>query len=79
MQSHYQKRSLDEVNATKYYKELVTAYNKVPMVEKKEPHFDQHVTDKSIDGLFSLIAIEESNIWKNPGQNHRLIEKVFSQ
>lgn len=74
------KRSLDEVNATKYYKELISAYNKVPMVEKKNPDLDKHVTDKSIDGLFGLIAIEESNIRKNPGaRTTDLLKKVFSQ
>jgi len=74
------KRSLDEVNATKYYTELITAYNKIPMVEKKNPDLDKYATDKSIDGLFSLIAQEEANIRKNPGaRTSDLLKKVFSQ
>ncbi len=74
------KKSLDKVNATKYYKELIAAYNKVPMVEKKDPDLDKHVTDRSIDGLFSLIAVEEANIRKNPGaRTTDLLKKVFSQ
>jgi enolase len=34
------KASLDKVNATKYYKELITAYNKVPLVKKVNPDLD---------------------------------------
>ena len=74
------KRSLNEVNATKYYKDLISAYNKIPFVDKKNPDLDDHVTNKSIDGLFSLIAIEEANIRNNPGaRTTDLLKKVFSQ
>ena len=74
------KKSLDEVSATKYYKELISAYNKIPLVEKKDPDLDDHVTDKSIDGLFTLIAQEEANIRKNPGaRTTDLLKKVFNQ
>ena len=61
------KRSLDGVNATKYYGDLISAYNKIPLVEKKDPDLDRYATNKSIDGLFTLIAQEEKNIRNNPG------------
>jgi predicted S18 family serine protease len=73
------KASLDKVNATKYYKELVTAYNKVPMVKKVNPDLDQYATDKATDGLFVMIAKEEKNIRENPGaRTTDLLKKVFS-
>ena len=74
------KRSLDEVNATKYYGDLISAYNKIPLVEKKDPDLDRYATNKSIDGLFTLIAQEEKNIRNNPGaRTTDLLKKVFSQ
>lgn len=73
------KASLDKVNATKYYKELITAYNKVPMVKKVNPDLDQYATDKATDGLFVMIAKEEKNIRENPGaRTTDLLKKVFS-
>jgi hypothetical protein len=74
------KASLDKVNATKYYKELITAYNKVPLVKKVSPELDTYATDKATDGLFVMIAKEEKNIRKNPGaRTTELLKKVFSQ
>jgi hypothetical protein len=74
------KASLDKVNATKYYKELITAYNKVPLVKKVNPDLDTYATDKATDGLFVMIAKEEKNIRKNPGaRTTELLKKVFSQ
>lgn len=74
------KASLDKVNATKYYKDLITAYNKVPMVKKVSPDLDVYATDKATDGLFVMIAKEEKNIRENPGaRTSELLKKVFSQ
>lgn len=74
------KASLDKVNATKYYKELITAYNKVPLVKKVNPDLDTYATDKATDGLFVMIAKEEKNIRENPGaRTTELLKKVFGQ
>lgn len=74
------KASLDKVNATKYYKDLITAYNKVPLVKKVNPELDVYATDKATDGLFVMIAKEEKNIRQNPGaRTTDLLKKVFSQ
>ena len=74
------KASLDKVNATKYYKDLITAYNKVPLVKKVNPDLDTYATDKATDGLFVMIAKEEKNIRKNPAaRTTDLLKKVFGQ
>lgn len=74
------KASLDKVNATKYYKDLITVYNKVPLVKKVNPELDTYATDKATDGLFVMIAKEEKNIRQNPGaRTTDLLKKVFSQ
>lgn len=70
--------SLEKVNATKYYKDLVERYNKIPLVEKVNPNLDEYATGKAIDGLFVMVAQEEKNIRDNPGaRTSELLKKVF--
>lgn len=70
--------SLNKVNATKYYGDLVTRYNKIPFVEKVNPNLDDYATDKAIEGLFVMIAKEEKNIRQDPlARTTDLLKKVF--
>jgi hypothetical protein len=72
------KTSLDEVNATRYWSDLITIYNKLPMVKKMNPNLPQYVTQKAIDGLFIMIAKEEFKIRKDPvARTSELLKKVF--
>lgn len=71
--------SLAKVNATKYYKDLVDRYNKIPLVEKVNPNLDEYATGKAIDGLFVMVAKEEKNIRQDPAaRTTDLLKKVFS-
>jgi hypothetical protein len=72
------KASLDNVNATKYWGDLVSMYNKIPLVRKMNPDLAQYVTQKAIDGLFVMIAKEELKIRKDPvARTSELLRKVF--
>lgn len=72
------KTALDNVNATKYWSDLVTAYNKIPLVKKMNPDLTAYVTGKAIDGLFIMIAKEELKIRKDPmARTSELLKKVF--
>lgn len=72
--------SLQQVNATKYYGDLVNTYNKIPLVKPVNPNLDEYATDKAIEGLFLLVAKEEANIRSNPvARTTDLLKKVFSQ
>ena len=72
------KTSLDDVNATRYWGDLITIYNKIPMVRKMNPDLPQYVTQKAIDGLFIMIAKEELKIRKDPmARTSELLKKVF--
>lgn len=72
--------SLEEVGATKYYSDLVRAYNAIPTTTRKlDPDLNQYVTDRALDGLFTLVAEEEKNIRENPLQRTTaLMRRVFA-
>lgn len=73
------KNSLDKVNATKYYSDIVNTYNKVPFVQKVNPNLEEYATQKAVDGLFFMIAKEEKNIRENPlARTTELLKKVFA-
>lgn len=70
--------SLNKVSATKYYGEIVTRYNQIPLVDKVNPDLDDYATDKAIEGLFTMIAREEKEIRQDPvARTTELLKKVF--
>ncbi|HRI23268.1 MAG TPA: DUF4197 domain-containing protein [Ferruginibacter sp.] len=73
------KSSLEKVNATKYYGDLVTRYNNFPTTIKKiNPDLPGYVTDKAVNALFDLVAKEERNIRENlAARTTDLLKKVF--
>ena len=72
--------SLDKVNATKYYSDVMGNYNKIPMVQRVNPDLTGYATQKAIDGLFLLVAQEEANIRENPiARTTELLRRVFAK
>ena len=73
------KTSLDRTDATKYYVDIVTKYNGLPLVNKKiNPDLKGYVTEKATNALFNLIAKEEVNIRNNfVARTTDLLRKVF--
>lgn len=72
------KQSLDQVDVTKYWNPLVDNYNKIPFVTKVNPNLDEYVLDKTMDGLFLVIAQEEAKIRENPqARVSEILQRVF--
>ncbi|HMU09606.1 MAG TPA: DUF4197 domain-containing protein [Ferruginibacter sp.] len=72
------KASLDKVNATKYYGDMVNKYNSIPLVKKINPDLTGYVTMKATNALFDLVAKEEKNIRSNfAARTTDLLKKVF--
>lgn len=70
--------SLDKVNATKYWTDAITAYNKIPLVKKQNPDLVDYVNAKALDGLFFQVGEEEARIRQNPVERTTaLLKKVF--
>ncbi len=70
-------KSLDKVNATKYWSDMFTAYN--TLSSKKVPtDLSSYVTQKAIDGIFYEIGLEEQKIRKDPAARVTdLLKQVF--
>lgn len=73
------KSSLEKVNATKYYGDIVNTYNKLPTTFKKvNPDLTSYVVGKAVDALFDQVAKEEANIRANPiARTTDILKKVF--
>jgi hypothetical protein len=70
--------SLQKVQITKYWNPLVKKYNAMPMVQKVNPNLDDFVTERTLVGLFKLLAEEEGKIRKDPAARvSDLLKKVF--
>lgn len=75
------KASLDKVEATKYYGDVISKYNNFPTTIKKiNPDLPGFVTGKATDALFDLVAKEEVNIRTNiAARTTDILKKVFGQ
>ena len=72
--------SLDKVNANQYWNKAITAYNKIPFVDKTNPNLDDHVTRKALAGMFTLVEKKEKNIRSDVSlRNTDLLKKVFAK
>lgn len=70
--------AIEKVNLTAVWKPLVNAYNMVPGVEKQNPNLEEYITNKTIDGLMTLIAQEEKQIREDPAARvSDILKKVF--
>jgi hypothetical protein len=71
--------SLKKVDATTYWKDVFTAYNKVAF-KKVNPDLTEYVTGKAMDGIFYEIGLEEQKIRKDPAaQVTDLLKRVFGK
>jgi len=69
--------SLEKVDATKYWKDLFTAYNKVSL-KKVNPDLNAYVTERALNGIFYYVAEEEKKIRTNPAERATdILKKVF--
>ena len=71
--------SLNKVNATTYWNDVFTNYNRVSL-KKVDPDLTAYVTSKAMDGIFYSIGQEEQKIRKDPAaQVTDLLKKVFGK
>jgi hypothetical protein len=72
--------SLAKVGARRQYDSLVEEYRALPFAEPTDLDLDDYTTKKTLDGLFALLAREETKIRKDPAQQTTaLLRKLFGQ
>jgi hypothetical protein len=72
-------QSLQKTNATKYWSEVFTAYNKVSF-KKVDPDLTNYVTSKALNGIFYYVGEEEKKIRTNPtAQVTDILKQVFGK
>ncbi|MCZ2355603.1 MAG: DUF4197 domain-containing protein [Bacteroidia bacterium] len=71
-------QSLDKVGANRTWNTLTTSYNKIPFVTKINTNLTDYTTQLAIKGVFTLMAVEESKIRKDPAARiNDILKKVF--
>jgi hypothetical protein len=72
--------SVNEVGATRYYKDLASKFAFLPFVKTEALNLDNYVTNKALDGLFYMIGEEEKKIRTDPkARVTELLKKVFEK
>ncbi len=73
------KSSFNKVGADKIWSNIIAKYNAVPFVEKVNPDLTDYVTNKALEGVFTMVAVEEKEIRTNVNERtSSLLKKVFA-
>jgi hypothetical protein len=73
------KNSFAKVGADKVWTNIINKYNAIPLVKKVNPDLTDYTTNKALEGVFKMIAVEEKNIRTNlSSRTSTLLQKVFA-
>lgn len=73
------KNSFAKVGADKIWNQIITKYNSIPLVTKVNPDLTDYTTNKAMEGVFKMIAVEEKEIRTNlASRTSDLLKKVFA-
>lgn len=72
------KKATENVQLAQQYNKFAEMGGKYGLVKKEDANLEQYVTQKTLDGVYLMMAQEEAAIRKDPiGQASSLIKKVF--
>ncbi|CAM1353459.1 MULTISPECIES: DUF4197 domain-containing protein [Tenacibaculum] len=73
------KNSFAKVGADKIWSNLISKYNSIPFVKKVNPDLTDYVTTEALEGVFTMIAVEEKGIRNKVGlRDTALLRQVFA-
>lgn len=73
------KKSFSKVGADKVWNNLISKYNSIPFVKKVNPDLTDYVTNQALEGVFTMIAVEEKGIREKVGlRSTPLLKQVFA-
>jgi hypothetical protein len=74
-------KSMEQAGTARIYKEMIGKYESIPLtslIPTPSLDLDTYVTDKALDGLFTMVGEEEKQIRTNPAaRTTDLLRKVF--
>ena len=72
------KRSFEKVGADKVWSNLINKYNRIPLTNNVNPDLTDYVTREALNGVYTMIAIEEKEIrTKVSSRTTTLLKRVF--
>lgn len=75
------RQSISNVKVTSYWSPIVTNYNRLTLLtggSQVNPNLEEYITERTIEGLFILVAKEEQKIRKDPAARVTdILKKVF--
>jgi hypothetical protein len=73
-------QAMSEVGVTQVYKSLDRKIKALPFTKSYSFDLDEYVTDKALDGLFTMLAAEEQKIRQDPtARVTDLLKRVFAE
>ena len=73
------KNSFAKVGADQIWTQIITKYNSIPLVTKVNPDLTDYTTNKAMEGVFKMIAVEEKYIRTNfSARTSDLLRRVFA-
>ncbi len=71
---------MQEVGLYQLSNQAISSYNALPFVTKPAVDLETYVTEKSLDGLFKTLALEEKRIRQDPmARSTELLRRVFAK
>lgn len=71
--------SFSKVGADDIWTNLITKYNNLPLTNNVNPDLTDYVTNEALDGVYTMIALEEKEIrTKVSSRTTNLLKKVFA-
>lgn len=71
--------SFAKVGADQIWENIITKYNSIPLVNPVNPDLTDYVTGEALDGVYTMIAVEEKNIrTKISSRTTQLLRQVFA-
>jgi hypothetical protein len=72
-------KSYKKVGADKIWNSIITKYNAIPLVQKVNPNLTDYTTNQAMQGVFTMIALEEKGIRNSmTSRSSELLRKVFA-
>ena len=73
------KNSFDKVGANEIWSSLINKYNVLPLTADVNPDLTDYVTREALNGVYTMIALEEKDIRNNfASRTTTLLKKVFA-